>query len=224
MKEPIRKIHTFADRLREELHDRLNERQIELFRRMEQSTKRMGMLIDDLLAYSHVSRGAAQPERIDLNQKVRQVLEDLEVEVQEKRAHINVGPLPTIDGHRRQLQQLFQNLIGNALKYSRNDRPPEIRIESSTQPGRDIPDEFPGKNPDRLYHLIRVRDNGIGFPGGDAERIFNVFTRLHEKTEYKGTGIGLSIVRKVAENHGGYAWAESVPGEGATFWVALPGG
>ncbi|HEX2535935.1 MAG TPA: PAS domain-containing protein, partial [Chitinophagaceae bacterium] len=175
MKEPIRKIHFFSDRLREELGNQLSEAQRHLFNRMEQATQRMQTLIDDLLLYSHVSRGAVLEEEIDLNQKVANVLGDLELEIEQKKARVEVGPLPKIRGHRRQLQQLFQNLIGNALKYSKADTAPEISITAHTVSGRQeglVPDDR-----EQSYHRIEIKDNGIGFHPEDAERIFHVFTR-----------------------------------------------
>lgn len=222
MKEPIRKIQLFADRLKIELQDRLSENQVRLFARMERAAQRMGALIDDLLTYSHVSRGTQHVEAIDLNQKLSAVLEDLEVAIEEKQAEVSVEHLPTIKGHRRQLAQLFQNLVGNALKYSKAGEVPRIRISAKEVHGREIPLPLPPDEAAKAFHLIEVSDNGIGFAQDDAERIFNVFTRLHGNTEYRGTGVGLSIVRKVAENHGGYIWAESEEGKGATFRLLLP--
>jgi PAS domain S-box-containing protein len=225
LKEPIRKIHIFSDRLKVSLQDKLGAEDKMYFDRMGHATQRMNSLIDDLLLYSHVSRGAETNEMVVLNDKVNKVLEDLELEITEKEAQIMVDDLPTIKGHRRQLQQLFQNLISNAIKYNRPGIAPEVRISSRTIYASDKALEIPGLR-ERLnnfkYHLIQVSDNGIGFQPEEAERIFNVFTRLHGNAEYKGTGIGLSIVRKVAENHGGYTWAESESGKGATFKVLFP--
>jgi len=222
MKEPIRKIHFFTDRLKTGLQDQLNEENQRYFERLETGAKRMGTLIDDLLLYSHISRGAAIEESVDLNQIITLVKEDMELAIEEKHAVIIVESLPKIKGHRRQLQQLFENLIGNALKYSKPGVAPHLWITSFKTTGSETSLRLTGSESDKHYYQIEVRDNGIGFDQADAERIFNVFTRLHGNTEYKGTGVGLSIVRKVAENHGGYAWAESNEGEGATFKVLLP--
>jgi PAS domain S-box-containing protein len=222
MKEPIRKIHLFADRLKNELDEKLTETQRHLFSRVENATNRMNTLIEDLLTYSIISRGMSHMEDVDLHLKVQNVLVDLEVEIEEKKAEIEIGNLPVIRGQKRQMQQLFQNLIGNALKYCRPGVPPKISIHSRTVFGRDTPLRLGADEAGRQYHLITVQDNGIGFNQEDAERIFNVFTRLHGNTEYKGTGVGLSIAKKVAENHQGYIWAESAPGQGTTFKVLLP--
>jgi light-regulated signal transduction histidine kinase (bacteriophytochrome) len=222
MKEPIRKIHLFCDLLKGELNEQLTERQRHLFSRVENASHRMKTLIEDLLTYSTISKGVSHLEQVDLQQKLKNVLEDLEVEIEEKGAKISVGALPVISSQRRQMQQLFQNLIGNALKYSKPGQTPQIEIRAKTIYGREVPLPLTEEDAQKQYHLIEVKDNGIGFEQEDAERIFNVFTRLHGNAEYKGTGVGLSIVKKVVENHHGYCWAESKPGEGATFSILLP--
>lgn len=222
LKEPIRKINFFSDRLKTHLLERQDSEAAALVERMEKAAQRMGLLVDDLLEYSYVSQGIDKMEEIDLNQKLTKVLEDLELIVHEKGATIDVGPLPTVKGHRRQLQQLFQNLIGNALKYSKADTAPVVSISARAVSGSEGGRNIPVLDQGRQYHLIEVQDNGIGFEPAHAERIFQVFTRLHGKGEYSGAGVGLSIVRKVVENHQGYIWAEGEPGVGATFKVLLP--
>ena len=223
MKEPIRKIHFFSDRLKGELKEKLTDTQLRLFERMEEAARRMGLLIEDLLAYSRATRGNTDIEDVDLNQKVRVVLSDLELEVQQKGARVTIDdPLPVVKANRRQLQQLFQNLLSNALKYNKPGEMPEIHITARKVKGSDAKADLPADAGQKLYHLIEIRDNGIGFEQKDAERIFSIFTRLHGNAEYRGTGVGLSIGRKVAESHNGYLWAESAPGDGATFKVLLP--
>jgi light-regulated signal transduction histidine kinase (bacteriophytochrome) len=161
-------------------------------------------------------------EVADLNQTLFFVLDDLELHIEEKGAQVDVGPLPTLKGHQRQLQQLFENLIANALKYSKPGVAPRVSITSEIMSGDAIspPNAVISKN--KAYHFIQVRDNGIGFDQKDAERIFNVFTRLHGNNEYRGTGVGLSIALKVVQNHHGYIWAESKPNEGSTFKMLFP--
>jgi light-regulated signal transduction histidine kinase (bacteriophytochrome) len=222
LKEPMRKIELFSDRLKDRLQDKLSAEDKGFFGRILHATHRMNTLIDDLLMYSHVSRGAVREEEVDLNQKLKLVLEDLELEVEEKKASVRVDPLPTIKGHRRQFQQLFQNLISNALKYNRPGVPPTVHISATVVKGKDTEHPIAQEYGDKQFYLIEVKDNGIGFNQEDAERIFHVFTRLHGNAEYKGTGVGLSIVRKVVENHNGYIWAQSKEGDGATFKVLLP--
>jgi PAS domain S-box-containing protein len=224
MKEPIRKVHFFADRLKMELEEKLSESQKRLFERLESATRRMGALIDDLLDYSQATRGAIEPERVSLDEMVQLVLEDLELEIQQREAKVVVGHLPVITGNKRQLQQLFQNLVSNALKYNKAGVPPEVTINSREVKGREVEADFPIEDPQGSWHLMEVKDNGIGFRQEDAARIFNVFTRLHGHTEYRGTGVGLAIAQKVAENHGGFIRAKSVPGEGAVFKLLLPAG
>jgi PAS domain S-box-containing protein len=222
LKEPVRKIHFFTDRLKVKLGERLDGEEARLLERMENAADRMRLLIDDLLEYSHVSHLAREVEEVDLNKKIQLVRSDLEIVIQEKGASFNVGHLPTIKGHRRQLQQLFQNLISNALKYSKPDEKPVISITAQEVTVSDTGIHLPADEKGKRFHLIQVADNGIGFDQNDAERIFQIFQRLHGKAEYSGTGVGLAIVKKVILNHGGYIWAESSPGNGATFKVLLP--
>ena len=222
LKEPIRKIQTFSDRLHVLLMDKLSEKEKFYFNRMSIATERMRTLIDDLLIYSHMSTVSDLQETIDLNSLMESVREDLELEIEEKKAKIEVSPLPAVKGNKRQLQQMLQNLLSNALKYHRPQISPHIEIKSRTITAQDtllsrIGDECKG-----AYHLIQMIDNGIGFESTYAEHIFSIFTRLHANAEYLGSGIGLSIVKKVIDNHGGTVWAESSPNKGAVFNILLP--
>ncbi len=222
LKEPVRKIHFFADRLKKSLDGRLSAEESQYFERMELASTRMGSLIDDLLNYSQLSLRPKLFEEVNLDQIINLVLNDLDLEAEIKKANINVGKLFTIQGHHRQLQQAFQNLVGNALKYTKPGVTPEVNITGKKISGKDSGLPLSAKEQQSDYFVITIQDNGIGFEQKDAERIFNVFTRLHGNAEYKGTGIGLSITRKVIENHNGYIMAEGKPGEGATFKVYLP--
>jgi len=222
LKEPIRKVLTFADRLKTSLNERMTESEKGYFERMENATRRMGMLVDDLLEYSYINERPLEMEQVDLEKKVRRVITDLELLVEEKKAVITIEKLPVIKGYNRQLQQLFQNLIGNALKYSKPGVPPEIKVAARKIKGMEAPVQVLPEQQGQYFHLVMVRDNGIGFEQHYAERIFGMFQRLHGKAEYAGTGVGLSIARKVTENHQGYIWAESEIGKGATFYVLLP--
>jgi signal transduction histidine kinase len=224
MKEPLRKIRTFADRLKHRLIDRLDEADAGLIHRIETAAERMQLLVDDLLEFSHVSERPQETELINLNEKIDRVLFDLDLPIEEKGARIDVGELPTIKGNRRQLQQLLYNLIGNALKYSKPDTPPEIRIHSRLVKGSEAATlmNIPIDRENATYHLVEITDNGIGFEQEYAEQIFGMFQRLHGKAEYSGTGVGLSIARKVVENHNGYIRATSELGKGATFRVLFP--
>jgi len=222
LKEPLRKIHTFSDRLKGSLGTRLTEEESRLFNRMESATNRMRHLVDDLLEFAQVSIRPHETEAVDLNEKVQAVLLDLDVLIEEKKAIITTGTLPTVKGHRRQLQQLFQNLIGNALKYAKNNEAPRISIKATIVSGKELGNNVTADDLQKQFHAISVADNGIGFEQEYAERIFQMFQRLHGKAEYAGTGVGLSIAQKVAQNHGGYIKAEGIPGIGATFTVYLP--
>ncbi|MBE7171697.1 MAG: PAS domain-containing protein [Williamsia sp.] len=213
LKEPIRKIHFFTNQLKHQLSEQLKEGELTSFERIENATERMATLIDDLLLYSHVSQRPHEAKAVDLNEKIKRVLEDLELDILERRATIQVGKLPVVNGYGRQLQQLFQNLLSNALKYSKPDVLPQIAITAEKV-----------EREGRQFHLIKVQDNGIGFDQKYEEKIFKMFARLHGKSEYGGTGVGLSIVKKVVENHHGFITAEGRPEEGAVFSVYLPVG
>ncbi|RYY17960.1 MAG: PAS domain S-box protein [Chitinophagaceae bacterium] len=211
LKEPVRKIHVFTTQLKEQLSAQLSEGQAKTFSRIKNATERMVSLIDDLLIYSHVTHRPHEMEDVDLNQKVQRVLEDLEVDIEEKGAKIHTDSLPVVKGYTRQLQQLLQNLISNAIKYSREDVVPDISIVGSSVI----------ENGQR-YQVISVQDNGIGFDEIYADKIFQMFTRLHNKEEYGGTGVGLSIVKKIVENHDGFVRVKSKPLQGSIFTVFLP--
>jgi hypothetical protein len=222
LKEPVRKILYFVSRLKEELKEKLEQNQIDLFDRLDKSSMRMQNLIDDLLEYSYTAKDSSEQEEIDLGAKVKLVLEDLELEIQKKQAKIDCDSLPTIRGNKRQMQQLFQNLLSNALKYNRPGVTPLITITCSVADASEVTKRLPLEAGNKVFYLIAIADNGIGFDQRDADRIFNVFTRLHSGSQYTGTGIGLSIVRKVIESHHGSIWAESEAGKGSTFSLLLP--
>jgi signal transduction histidine kinase len=211
LKEPVRKIQFFTRSLRDQLADQLKSHEIETFERIENAANRMHILIEDLLVYSEVSQLSPEKEEVNINDIIKQVLEDLDFSIQQKKAVITISSLPILRGNKRQLQQLFQNLIGNALKYGQKEKQVQISITASVT-------ENNGLN----YHLIKITDNGIGFEQQYADKIFDIFTRLHGKSEYNGNGVGLSIVKKVVENHGGSVKAESNTNEGSTFSVLLP--
>ncbi|HEU4471088.1 MAG TPA: ATP-binding protein [Flavisolibacter sp.] len=224
LKEPIRKVHYFTGRLRSQLGGKLDAENNRILDRIEKAAERMRLLVDDLLDYSEVSYHRRETEAVDLNEKLNQILIDLELPIREKDAVIDIGPMPVINGYRRQLQQLFQNLLQNALKYSRPGVRPQIRIRSREVNGADSRFELPQDRLHHAFHLIEISDNGIGFEQKDAERIFLMFQRLHGNSEYSGSGVGLALARKVAENHNGFITAEGRPGEGSVFRVLLPAG
>lgn len=210
LKEPIRKILIFTSQLREQIGTQLNSSQLWSFERILSATQRMGSLIDDLLIYSYLNERSFERDNIDLNKLLKQVLEDLELNIEDKSATINAGNLPHINGFKRQIQQMFQNLIGNSLKYGKENVPPLINItaQRETVDGRE-------------YNVLNFEDNGIGFDLQYADKIFQMFSRLHRNDAYAGTGLGLSIVKKVAENHNGFIKVHSEEGKGSTFSVYL---
>jgi PAS domain S-box-containing protein len=222
LKEPIRKIHFFSDRIKTSISDRMNDVEKKSFERMEMASKRMSSLIDDLLTYSQVSLRPRILEEVDLNQLFNLVLEDLDLEIDQKKAVIKVEQLCVVQGHHRQLQQAFLNIISNALKYNKPGEAPEVFIRCKTIAGRETGLPFSVHEKEKAFYVIEISDNGIGFDQRDADRIFNVFTRLHGNIEYRGTGVGLSIVRKVIENHQGFITADSELGKGSVFKVYLP--
>jgi PAS domain S-box-containing protein len=220
LQEPLRKIQTFASRIMETEKDKFSERSIEYFTRMQGAANRMQTLIQDLLTYSRTTSGENKVESINLNELLELVKTDLETLIHEKNGTIIAQQLPVIMGVKFQCQQLFMNLIGNALKFSKADTPPKVEIRHRIVKGADITKHKadPGKN----YHQLVFLDNGIGFESEYNEKIFEVFQRLHGKAEYSGTGIGLSICKKIVENHKGFIDASGVLDKGTTFNIYIP--
>jgi len=217
LKEPLRKIEIFVKLLRERcLNDDLNgpvyiERTIA-------AAQRMNNLINDLLAYSRLS-SPIESETCDLNEIVGEVIADLDHIFEEKQAQINIeNDLPTVTGVPSQLRQVFQNLISNSLKFVHNGTPPEITITADLVNAKNASQQLPEGD----YHRITVKDNGIGFDEQYLDKIFTIFQRLHHREDYEGTGIGLSIAKKIVEKHDGLITGESKKGSGAKFIIMLP--
>lgn len=191
--------------------------------RMQNASKRMQELINDLLSYSRISRDFKVNEAIDLNEVVKTVLNDLEIPIRENSASIQVAELPKeLIADEIQMRQLFQNLISNAIKFRKADISPEVLIKAKRISSELVPVPEVSELMATSYWQIDVRDNGIGFDEQYAEKIFAVFQRLHGRSSYSGTGIGLSICKKICENHKGFIIASSEPGEGSTFSIYLP--
>jgi signal transduction histidine kinase len=214
LQEPLRKVLAFSDRLRSSLGGTLDERSADFMERMLNATRRMQTLINDLLTYSRVTSKAKPFAPVDLHEIVTQVLSDLEIRIEQSHARIALDPLPVIDGDGTQMRQLFQNLIGNALKFHRPDVPPEVTIRCTAC----VADLEQGG----AFVEISISDNGIGFDDKYREQIFVIFQRLHGRTDYEGTGIGLAVCKKIVDRHGGSVIASGIPGEGATFALRLP--
>lgn len=209
LQEPLRKVTAFGDRLKGRFADTLGDQGMDYLERMQGAARRMQTLINGLLTYSRVTTNAVPFAPVDLNNVAKEVLSDLEVRVEELKGSVDVGDLPTIEADPLQMRQLFQNLIGNALKFNKKDEAPVVKVHGQFSKGND-------------YYQLTIEDNGIGFDGQYADRIFGVFQRLHGRKEYEGTGIGLSVCKKIAERHGGSIEAKSRSGEGAKFIVTLP--
>lgn len=220
LQEPLRKIQTFATRIKDKEYANLSANGKDMFTRMEKSAERMQALINDLLAYSRTNTSEHIYEAVDLKSVVDKVELDLKEEIEQSSAEIHVYGTVEISVIVFQFQQLFYNLINNSIKFADPGRPLTItinseRIDSGTLIDRKLPADTP-------YIHISVADNGIGFEPEYHERIFELFQRLHGRTEYKGTGIGLSIVKKIVENHNGFVTAEGEKGNGATFDIYIP--
>jgi PAS domain S-box-containing protein len=212
LQEPLRKIKTFGDRLKATCGHAFTEQGSDYLERMQNAAQRMQTLIEDLLTLSRVTTRTQPFLSVNLAQITQEVLSDLEVTIQQSGACVEVGELATIIGDPFQMRQLLQNLLGNAIKFHRTQEPPFVKIYSEVN--RAI-------NGSELCHLM-IEDRGIGFEEKYLSRIFNVFQRLHGRSEYEGTGIGLAICRKIAERHNGSITAISQPGAGAKFIVTLP--
>jgi PAS domain S-box-containing protein len=222
LQEPLRKIQQFGDLLMSRYADRLGDG-VTYLERMQYASGRMSTLIKDLLVYSGIASKKEPAANISLEKVIDTVLSDLDLRINETMAVISVErPLPAIKGIVSEIEQLFQNLLNNAIKFSKPDQPPQIRISHHYVPGEKMPVNLKAVRQARVYHCIQVKDNGIGFDQQYVDRIFQVFERLNGKSEFAGTGIGLAICDKVVVNHGGAITASSSPGKGATFSIYLP--
>ncbi len=208
LQEPLRKIITFGDRLKEHSARALDEMGRDYLYRMQHAALRMKELVEGLLQYSTVSSKLELFDRVNLETLVHEVAQDLEVSIAKSNARLEIENLPTLEGDAIQLRQLFQNLIANALKFSKKDKVPHVKIKS-----HDLKNGF---------SEITVEDNGIGFDTKHADRIFMPFQRLHSLDEYAGTGMGLTICHRIVQRHGGQITARSTPGKGSTFIITLP--
>ncbi len=217
LQEPLRKIQTFTELIK----DNYNDEQFvdRYFEKLDTSAKRMALLVKSLLNYSRLSNDKSEKTKVDLNTVLAETKQDFELLIEEKKATIKSTNLPTVFGNYTQLGQLFSNLISNALKFSNGD--PLIEITAKTVSRQDI-QEAPVSLLHKHFYEISFRDNGIGFEQQYDKLIFSLFQRLHGKHEYNGTGIGLALCKKIAENHGGCIKAEGEPGKGATFTAYLP--
>lgn len=209
LQEPLRKIQAFGDRLRSKNKDVLDEASLDYLARMQNAASRMQELINALLNLSRITTKAQPFTTVALDSILSVVVDDLQPRIEDAGGTVVVKKLPILDADRVQMRQLFQNLVGNALKFRAEGRP--IRVEVRE-----------GHSDNPAVVRIEVSDNGIGFEERHADKIFTIFQRLHGRGEYEGSGIGLAVCRRIVDRHGGNISATSVPGEGATFIIELP--
>jgi len=220
LQEPLRKIQTFMSRLEAKEKDHISESGQLYIQRMKSASARMRMLIEDLLQYSRTNTSEKEYLRTNMNMLLEHAKTELLDSIEEKQATIICDDLPTMDVISFQIQQLFINIISNSLKYSREGVPPIIEITHQEVLSKDV--EEIKDSLYKFHHKITFKDNGIGFEQTYADKIFLLFNRLHGKSEYSGTGIGLAICKKIVENHKGVILAESMPNAGASFIIYLP--
>lgn len=220
LKEPVRKVMTFSNRMRDELGRELSAKSITYLSKIESSAIRMYSMIDGVLLYSSLDALEQTKESVDLNELIQNIVSDLEILISQKNAKIHFDNLPIVAGSPILLYQLFYNLINNSLKFARESVPPIITLSTKDVENTKL---HSSKLKDTVkYIALMLQDNGIGFRNEDAEKIFDTFTRLHAKDKYEGTGLGLSLCRKIVERHGGIIYAQGEEKVGATFVILLP--
>jgi PAS domain S-box-containing protein len=220
MKEPIRKVRIFIEHLKNDSSSILSPKGKTYLDKVQNAASRLTKMVDGVLSYSAVKSEELNLENVDLNEIIKNVLDDLELIIAEKKATIHFDTLPVLEGAGFILYQLFYNLINNGLKFSKSDVPPIIKIAAKELPEQKIISSSLDKS--LSYVEITVEDNGIGFSQKDAEMIFKTFTRLHSKDQFEGTGLGLSLCKNIVDKHHGIIKAEGKEGEGAKFIIILP--
>ena len=219
LQEPLRKIQMFAQLINEEYSGNENDSIIRYVKKILHSSDRMRSLITDVLNYSRLSANNNKFEPVNLNELINGVIEDFELTITEKKAVIDAAPLPQVEAIPGLIRQVFQNLISNALKFSKSGTPPVVTIRGQGMAKRSFMSMPQENGPDAS---ITIADNGIGFYWNASANIFNIFQRLHSKDKYEGTGIGLAITKKIIEKHNGIIRADSKEGDGSTFTIILP--
>lgn len=216
LQEPLRKILAFGDRLKHKYGAGMSEDANTYIDRMVKAADRMRLLVEGLLTYARVGTRETQFSKVSMDEVVKNVLSDIEMTIQDQQAEIEVDKLDTIESNELQLRQMFQNMISNALKFHKPDQAPKVKISSQriTMPS--------SSHAAKTYSKITILDEGIGIPSQYKEKIFTIFQRLHGRSEYDGTGIGLAVVRRIVERHGGKIEVTSKEGEGTKFEIYLP--
>jgi len=225
LRAPLRHIDGFADLLGRHAGPVLDDKGRRYLRTISESAKQMGRLIDDLLAFSRAGRADVRKVDVNLDHLVQSIVHDLSPDLKERQVAWRLEPLPVIQGDPALLRQAFMNLLGNAVKYTRPRKEARIeigRMSATPSPSPLPPGERVGVRGSEI--VIFVRDNGVGFDMRYAHKLFGVFQRLHNASEFEGTGIGLAIVRRIIHWHGGRVWAAGAVDGGATFYVSLPAG
>jgi PAS domain S-box-containing protein len=207
LQEPVRKLLFYSDYLLQKYTGNIDGKGVEYLKNMHAASQRMRNLIQDLLLFSQIHKQKMEFRDTDLNGIANEMHQDLEMAIEEKKAVLTIDPLPTIQADEVMMRQLFTNIIGNSLKYSKNGQPPKISVTNRQEDG---------------FLEIAFADNGIGFDEKYNSQIFTLFQRLHTREVYEGTGLGLAICRKIVELHNGKIRAEAKEGLGATFYVSLP--
>lgn len=218
LQEPLRKIRMFSDRLYSRYQEAMDDESKMYINRIQHSAESMQNLIKDILTFSKISIEQEAFQETNLHTLLDEVLIDISGYIKEKNATIVVGELPTLQVNPGLIKPLFQNIIHNALKYSKKDVAPLIRVSSRHCTDEDNEQRAASKKYCRIY----IEDNGIGFEQKYAEQIFGMFKRLHSKNDFEGTGIGLALCKKIVEEHGGFISAKSTVNEGSTFIISLP--
>ena len=208
LQEPLRKIHVFGDLLKQSYTEPLDPKSQKHMDRMLASTKRAQTYLNDLLNYSKIKSNSQPTSPVNLNELVKEVLLHFSLVINKTKAHVETGPLPTVIADHYMMRQMFQNLVGNALKFSKSGEPPKIKIFN--------------RHNNKEFHEIVVQDEGIGFNTSYLNNMFKPFKKLHGKDRYEGGGMGLTICMKVIRVHGGRLTANSKPGEGSQFTIHLP--
>jgi light-regulated signal transduction histidine kinase (bacteriophytochrome) len=207
LRAPVRAIVGFSQILGEDHGGQLDDEGKRKLGIVSDEAKRMGRLIDDLLTFSRLGRQAVEPMELDMTDMARRMFERLKSQNGESRAELRLGPLPSVVGDRALLDQVWANLVANAIKYSARREQPVVEI---------------GAISDEREHIYFVRDNGAGFDPRYKHKLFGVFQRLHDASEFAGTGVGLALVQRIVLRHHGRVWAEGKPDQGASFYFALP--
>ncbi len=210
LQEPLRKMEIFSNMLKRNLGTEIGDESAVYLEKIIISASRMKRLISDVLSYTRLDAGRPEPEDVDLNELLAEIAEDFEIVIEEKSAQLEIGTLPVVKAARGQMRQVFQNIISNALKFSKPGVAPHITIQQAAGT--------------EGYCSIAIADNGIGFEVQYATRIFSLFQRLNTKDKYEGSGIGLAVSKKIIEAHRGTIRVESIPGSGSKFYINIPCG